>query len=117
MTLFQGEEELAYCPGEPQWGKEESVLDPQAAESVAPPSLAHWIDASESDGSNRGPKYVSPSGKRIPNLREKKLRVVTEDGSEATVFPNGQCGATIVFCVEGVRYRKQCYIRSPWWVY
>ena len=47
-------------------------------------TLAPWIDTSESKGSKRGQPYLSAPGDRIPNFGEKKLRVVTEEGNEAT---------------------------------
>ena len=76
-------------------------MDSGAAESVAPADLAPWIDAVESEGSRRGQTYVSASGDRLPNLGEKKLRVITEEGHPAVA--TFQLADVTRLCVLSVR--------------
>ena len=83
-SLFDSELDLGSLQQERQWMKIESVMDSGAAESVAPPDIAPWIAAEESEGSKRGQTYVSASGDRLPNLGEKKLKVTTAEGNRAT---------------------------------
>ena len=66
-----------------EWVKVETVLDSGAAESVAPSSVAPWVEVRESIGSKNGQTYQSASGTKIANQGEKKLQVVTEEGIEA----------------------------------
>ena len=68
----------------PTWKVISMVMDSGAAESVAPSDLAPWVEVSESPGSQRGQVYVSASGERIPNLGQKQLEVVTDEGKSAT---------------------------------
>ena len=82
-SLFDADLDLGSLQQERPWIKIESVMDSGAAESVAPPDLAPWIAAEESEGSKRGQTYVSASGDRLPNLGEKKLRVTTVEGHKA----------------------------------
>ena len=82
-SLFEADIDIGHLQQEKQWVRIESVMDSGAAESVAPADLAPWIDAVESEGSRRGQMYVSASGDRLPNLGEKKLRVITEEGHPA----------------------------------
>lgn len=69
---------------EPKWQKIEAVMDSGAADSVAPASLAPWVPVAESPGSRRGQHYLSASGDRLPNQGQKKLQVLTEDGTPTT---------------------------------
>ena len=82
-ALFDHDQELHYVPKGPKWTRIESVMGSGAAESVAPLSMAPWIDAEESDGSRRGQTYMSASGEKLPNLGEKQLDVVTSEGKTA----------------------------------
>ena len=59
------------------------MVDSGAAESVALPSLAPWVPTVESAGSKRGQMYLSASGNKLPNLGEKVMDVLTEDGAPA----------------------------------
>ena len=60
-------------------------MDSGASESVAHPSLCEAYEVTESVGSRAGQNYTSASGDVIPNLGEKVLDVVTEDGVESKV--------------------------------
>ena len=82
-SLFDSELDLGNLQSEQPWVKVESVMDSGAAESVAPPDLAPWVEVQESEGSRRGQTYVSASGDRLPNLGEKRLQVTTEEGNKA----------------------------------
>ena len=66
-----------------EWVRLETVLDSGAAESVAPSTVAPWVELKESTGSKNGQTYQSASGAKIANQGEKKLQVVTEEGQEA----------------------------------
>ena len=59
------------------------MVDSGAAESVAPPSMAPWVQTKESVGSKRGQVYLSASGNKLPNLGEKIMDVITEEGPPA----------------------------------
>ena len=78
-AFFEVEPELNTVSS-PQWRKLAMVMDSGAAESVAPVSLAPWVSLTESAGSRKGQVYVSACGERIPNLGEKSLEVVTDEG-------------------------------------
>ena len=67
----------------PQWRTVPMVMDSGAAESVAPLDMAPWVSMMESPGSRRGQTYVSASGEKLPNLGQKTLDAVTEEGRGA----------------------------------
>ena len=60
-----------------------SVVDSGATDPCAPPTLAPHIKVSESPGSRAGQIYTSASGKRIANLGEKSLNMMTDNGQWA----------------------------------
>ena len=66
-----------------QWIK--GVVDSGAAESVAHPSMCPQYPVTPSVGSKAGHSYTSASGDTIPNLGEKVLPVVTDDGRSTFV--------------------------------
>ena len=68
----------------PRWQRITSVMDSGAADSVAPEDIASWIPVVASPGSKRGQHYLSASGDRLPNLGQKSLQVVTEEGTATT---------------------------------
>ena len=68
----------------PRWRRITSVMDSGAADSVAPEDIASWVPVAESAGSKRGQHYLSASGDRLPNLGQKRLQVVTDEGKETT---------------------------------
>ena len=74
------DEEINEFSERPKWQRIEAVMDSGAADSVAPASMAPWIPVEESPGSRKGQHYLSASGDRIPNLGQKRLSVVTEEG-------------------------------------
>ena len=80
--LFELGDELHHV-NTPEWVQIDVVMDSGAAESVAPSSIAPWLDIKESEGSKFGRKYLSASGEVLPNLGEKNLDVVTEEGMAA----------------------------------
>ena len=84
MALFDPEAELNYVPAATEWVKIESVVDSGAAESVQPVNMVPWVPMMPSEGSKRGQTYTSAGGERLPNLGEKKLEVVTDEGYPAT---------------------------------
>ena len=81
-AFFEAEPELNTMSA-PQWRTLAMVMDSGAAESVAPMNLAPWVSLTESAGSRKGQVYVSASGERIPNLGEKSMEVVTDEGRSA----------------------------------
>ena len=66
-----------------EWYRLQAVVDSGAAESVAPPTMAPWVKAQASEGSKKGQSYLSASGDRLPNLGEKTMDVVTDNGIPA----------------------------------
>ena len=81
-NLFLENEQLGSVSGY-EWIRVETVLDSGAAESVALPTVAPWVEVQESIGSKNGQTYQSASGAKIANQGEKRLQVVTEEGQEA----------------------------------
>ena len=67
------------------WQRIKGVMDSGASESVAHPSECPEYEVVPSSGSKMGQKYTSASGDTIPNLGEKILDVVTEDGIETQI--------------------------------
>ena len=59
------------------------MMDSGAAESVGPPSMAPEVPIRESPGSRMNRAYVAAGGERIPNMGQKVLTVVTNEGREA----------------------------------
>lgn len=57
-------------------------MDTGAVNSVAPMTTGRDVPLCESDGSRRGQVYHSASGDKIPNLGQKALDVVTNEGNE-----------------------------------
>ena len=67
------------------WLQVKGVMDSGASESVAPPDLAPHYPVTSSPGSLSGQEYTSASGNAIPNLGEKILDIVMEDGRESQI--------------------------------
>ena len=65
-----------------EWECVESVVDTGAVNSVAPMTTGKDVPLCESEGSRRGQVYHSASGDKIPNLGQKSLDVVTNEGNE-----------------------------------
>ena len=83
MALFSPEAEINHLKQGPRWVKLETVVDSGAAESVAPVQMAPWVPRQASEGSKRGQTYLSASGKKWPNMGEKKFDMVTFEGNWA----------------------------------
>ena len=75
---------LNQVESEPKWRKITSVMDSGEADSVAPETVAPWIPTGDSLGSQKGQHYLSASGDRLPNLGQKRLEVVTDEGMPTT---------------------------------
>ena len=84
LNLFVDDLQLNKVDDEARWQKIEAVMDSGAADSVAPASIAPWVPVAESPGSRRGQHYLSASGDRLPNQGQKRLQVLTEDGTPTT---------------------------------
>ena len=68
---------------DPEWTRLRTVMDSGAAESVGPPSMAPGVPIHESPGSRMGQAYIAAGGERIPNIGQRILSVVTNEGHEA----------------------------------
>ena len=68
---------------DPEWTRLRTVMDSGAAESVGPPSMAPGVPIHESPGSRKGQAYIAAGGERIPNIGQRILSVVTNEGHEA----------------------------------
>ena len=66
------------------WAVIKGVMDSGASESVKCPKTCTNYEAVPSRMSKAGMNYVSASGDIIPNLGEKMIQVMTEDGKEST---------------------------------
>ena len=67
------------------WRRIKGVMDSGASASVAHPSECPDYEVVPSAGSKIGQEYTSASGDPIPNLGEKTLDVVTDDGIETQI--------------------------------
>ena len=67
------------------WKYVKGVMDSGATDSVIHPSECEEYEIQESPGSKAGQNWTSASGGVIPNLGQKILDVVTEDGIESQV--------------------------------
>ena len=67
------------------WRYIKGVMDSGATDSVIHPSECAEYEIQESAGSKAGQNWTSASGGVIPNLGQKILEVVTEDGVESRV--------------------------------
>ena len=67
------------------WTHVRGVMDSGASKSVAPPKMCPEYKLLESDGSRNGDNFVSASKDIIPNLGEKHLMVMKDDGSVGRV--------------------------------
>ena len=63
-----------------RWKQVTSIMDSGAIHSVAPPTLGKGVSIQESHGSINGLQYHTADGTRLPNLGQKTLEVVTNDG-------------------------------------
>ena len=61
------------------------TVDSGAADHVMPISWLTWIIMTMSLGALRGLHYVSASGGRLPNLGERKVEFLTEEGTWASI--------------------------------
>jgi hypothetical protein len=68
---------------EPEWGPVEVIMDSGAHVSVGPPSLGRQAGykVEESPGSRAGICYTAANGGEIPNLGQRFMAVVTEEGT------------------------------------
>ena len=67
------------------WKFIKGVMDSGATDSVIHPSECADYEIQESAGSKAGQNWTSASGGVIPNLGQKILEVVTEDGVESRI--------------------------------
>ena len=67
------------------WKYIKGVMDSGATDSVIHPSECAEYEIEESEGSRAGQNWTSASGGVIPNLGQKILEVVTDDGVESKV--------------------------------
>ena len=70
-------------PANDGWTKISSIVDSGCVEHVSPPELARNVQTTPSEGSRLGRKYTVASGDDLPNLGQKTVNVVTEDGKSA----------------------------------
>ena len=68
-----------------EWMRVSSYMDSGCVDSVAPPSLAPFVPASESPGSRRGQEYTVANGEPLPNLGEKLVEGVDKDGNQLAI--------------------------------
>ena len=74
-VLHQVQDVGGYC-----WKPVSSIVDSGAINSVAPPDVSS-VPMTESQGSVNGMQYHTADGTRIPNLGQKTLDAVSEQGS------------------------------------
>ena len=65
-----------------EWTRVDLTIDSGACETVGPPGLATAINIKESEGSKRGDKYRVANDDTIPNLGEKFIMGVNENGTQ-----------------------------------
>ena len=60
----------------------EVTVDPGAVDTVGPPTVAPGIPIRETEASRSGMHYRAANNMKIPNLGEKKLQGITEEGQD-----------------------------------
>ena len=63
------------------WEYFEAILDSGASVTVVPPSLAREYDIVEGEAAKAGVKYEIANGDEIPNLGEKLMPIMTNEGT------------------------------------
>ena len=67
------------CEG--TWEKIDITVDSGAVDTVAPPSVASHVPIESTWASQEGYCYRAANGQLLPNLGERKIRGVTQEGS------------------------------------
>ena len=63
-----------------KWERLRTTMDSGATVTVIPPTAGKWYDLQESPASRAGVEYEVANGDKIPNLGQKLLPVVTNEG-------------------------------------
>ena len=72
---------------DPEWTRLRTVMDSGAAGNVGPPSMAPMVPTLDSPGPLRGQAYIAAGHERIPNLGQRSLNVMTNEGYQTqTVY-------------------------------
>jgi len=82
------------------WEEIEVIVDSGASSTVLPPTFGRQYDVQESAGSKAGVCYEIANGQHLPNLGEKRLAVMTEEGTVSCF--TGQV-ADVSKCLMSVR--------------
>ena len=73
-------QQLRRCESD-EWETIETILDSGATVTVIPPHMARAYDVTPGEASKAGVRYEIANGEEIPNLGEKNMYVMTEEGS------------------------------------
>ena len=73
-------QQLRRCESD-EWETIETILDSGATVTVIPPHMARAYDITPGEASKAGVRYEVANGEEIPNLGEKNMYVMTEEGS------------------------------------
>ena len=68
------------CQNE-EWETVDAILDSGASVTVIPPHVGRGYDIQPGEASRAGVRYEVANGEEIPNLGEKNLLVMTEEGT------------------------------------
>jgi len=67
------------------WKKVVATVDSGSADHVAPEGEFSNIKMEPSEGSRKGRKYVAANGHKVPNLGQKKVPLLTDDGKQLVI--------------------------------
>ena len=101
LGLFAGEPLLCNMEGEYdnldfEWICVETVVDSGAADTVGPMELMGWLPLVPSEGSKRGQTWKAAGGEVLPNLGERRMNGVTEEGHQvSTVYQIAEVGKAL----------------------
>ncbi len=70
---------------ESEWTKVEATVDSGSAEHVLPAGWFAKVPMEESTGSRAGEQYLAASGEKVPNMGEKTIKAMTNEGMKLSV--------------------------------
>ena len=67
------------------WRKVVTTFDSGSADHVCPEEEFPSVKMEPSQGSKKGRKYVAANGHKVPNMGQKKMPMITEDGKQLMI--------------------------------
>jgi hypothetical protein len=77
---------LMQVGAESEWIRVEATMDSGSAEHVLPAGWLEKLPMEESAGSRTGKKYLAASGEKVPNMGEKTVEAITNEGMRLKII-------------------------------